>query len=416
MKKLGDLMMILDLHRQGLKVAAIARQAGVDRKTVRKYIARGLEPPCYGPRQPRTRVIDTHVAYLRARLVEYPGLTAQRLHREIAGRGYAGGYSMVRDEVRALRPAGGGKAYAVRFETLPGEQAQVDFAQFRVSFTAEPGVVHIVWLFSMVLGYSRLIWGRFAHRQTMQTVLACHKAAFEAFGGVPRQILYDRMKTAVIGEDADGQVIYNRTLGDLAQHYGFLPKACRPYRPETKGKVERPFRYIREDFFLGGIFRDLDDLNLQFKAWLSDVANPRLHATTSRVVNEAFAEEKPTLLPLPLIPFGAVLKLDRRISSEGMVSVGGNYYSVPDATRRRIVEVHSMADEIRIFEDDRLIACHPMLDGRRQRSLLEGHRVSRSSRMQVPISPAFNGDLVALRPLDIYEAVGRRLAATGIVA
>jgi transposase len=112
---------------------------------------------------------------------------------------------MVRDEVRAPRPAGGGKAYAVRFETLPGEQAQVDFAQFRVSFTAEPGVVHIVWLFSMVLGYSRLIWGRFAHRQTMQTVPACHKAAFEAFGGVPRQILYDRMKTAVIGEDADGQ-------------------------------------------------------------------------------------------------------------------------------------------------------------------------------------------------------------------
>jgi transposase len=103
MKKLGDLMMILDLHRQGLKVAAIARQVGVDRKTVRKYIARGLEPPCYGPRQPRARTIDKHVAYLRARLEEYPGLTAQRLLREIAGRGYTGGYSMVRDEVRALR-------------------------------------------------------------------------------------------------------------------------------------------------------------------------------------------------------------------------------------------------------------------------------------------------------------------------
>ena len=106
---------------------------------------------------------------------------------------------MVRDEVRALRPAGGGRGFAVRFETLPGEQAQVDFAEFRVSFKAEPGVVHIIWLFSMVLGYSRLVWGRFVHRQTMQTVPACHKAAFEAFGGVPRQILYDRMKTAVRG-------------------------------------------------------------------------------------------------------------------------------------------------------------------------------------------------------------------------
>jgi transposase len=413
MKKLGDLMMILDLHRQGLKVAVIARQVGIDRKTVRKYIARGLEPPGYGPRQPRPRMVDAHVAYLRSRLAEYPGLTAQRLLREIVGRGYTGAYSMVRDEVRALRPSGGGKGFAVRFETLPGEQAQVDFAQFRVSFTEEPGVVHIVWLFSIVLGYSRLIWGRFAHRQTMQTVLACHKAAFEAFGGVPRQILYDRMKTAVIGEDADGQVVYNRTLGDLAHHYGFLPKACRPYRPETKGKVERPFRYIREDFFLGGVFRNLGDLNLQFRGWLGDVANPRLHATTGRVVNEAFAEEKPTLLLLPLIPFGAVLKLDRRISCEGMVSVGGNYYSVPDATRRRVVEVHSMADEIRIFEGDRLIASHPVLDGRRQRSLIEGHRLPTRRRGLAPVPPVFTGDLVALRPLDVYEAVGRRLAAGG---
>lgn len=406
-------MMILDLHRQGLKVAVIARQVGVDRKTVRKYIARGLEPPCYGPRLPRARTIDEHVAYLRARLEQYPGLTAQRLLREIAARGYGGCYSMVRDEVRALRPAGGGKGFAVRFETLPGEQAQVDFAQFRVSFTDEPGVVHIVWLFSIVLGYSRLIWGRFAHRQTMQTVLACHKAAFEAFGGVPRQILYDRMKTAVIGEDADGQVVYNRTLGELAHHYGFLPKACRPYRPETKGKVERPFRYIREDFFLGGVFCNIDDLNLQFKGWLGDVANPRLHATTGRVVNEAFAEESPTLLPLPLIPFGAVLKLDRRISCEGMVSVGGNYYSVPDATRRRLVEVHSMADEIRIFEGDQLIATHALLDGRRQRSLLAGHRLSTRHKGHAPSPPILGGDLVALRPLGIYEAVGRRLAAVG---
>ena len=310
----------------------------------------------------------------------YPGLTAQRLLREIGARGYAGGYAMVRDEVRALRPAGGGRGFAVRFETLPGEQAQVDFAQFRVRFTDEPDVVHIVWLFSMVLGYLRLIWARFTHRQTMQTVLGCHKAAFEAFGGVPRQILCDRMKTAVIGEDEDGRVVFNRTLGDFAQHDGFLPKACRPYRPETRGKVERPFRYIREDFCLGSSFRDLDDLNRQLKDWLGDVANPRVHATTGRVVDEAFAEEKPTLLLLPLIPFGAVLKLDRRSSCEGRVSVGGNYYSVPDVTRRRLVEVHSMADEIQIFEDDRLIARHPLLDGRRQRSLLEGHR--RSVRQQ----------------------------------
>lgn len=413
MKKLGDLMMILDLHRQGLKVAVIARQVGIDRKTVRKYIARGLEVPAYGPRQPRDRVLDPWLDYLKARLAAYPGLSAQRLLREISERGYTGGYSTVRDTVRGLRPAGGGSPFAVRFETPPGQQAQVDFAQFRVRFTSAPDSVQIVWLFSMVLGFSRLIWGRFAQRQTMQTVLACHRAAFEAIGGVPREILYDRMKTAVLGEDEDGRIIYNRTLGEFARHYGFLPKACRAYRPETKGKVERPFRYIREDFFLGGTFRDLDDLNLQFANWLNGVANPRVHATTGRVVNEAFAEEKPTLQLLPLIPFGAVLKLERRISHEGMVSVGGNYYSVPDATRRRVVEVHSLADEICIFEDDRLIARHPLLDGRRQRSLLDGHRRQYRQKDENPIPHGFSGELVTRRSLDFYAAVAHQMATSG---
>lgn len=410
MKKLGELMMILDLHRQGVKIAVIARQLGVDRKTVRKYIARGVEVPTYGPRQPRERLLDPHIDYLRARLEAYPGLSAQRLARELAERGYSGGYSTVRDTVRSMRPAGGGKPYAVRFETPPGHQAQVDFAQFRVRFADAPDRVQVVWLFSIVLGFSRLIWGRFVLRQTMPSVLACHRAAFEAIGGVPREILYDRMKTAVIGEDEDGRVVYNRTLGEFAKHYGYLPKACRAYRPETKGKVERPFRYIREDFFLGGVFRDLDDLNAQFNRWLSTVANPRLHATTGRVVNEAFAEEMPALQTLPLVPFGAVLKLERRISHEGMVSVGGNYYSVPDATRRRVVEVHSLADEIRIFEDDRLIARHPVLEGRRQRSLLDGHRRHRRRNDDLPLPHGFSGQQVARRSLDIYAAIGQQLA------
>ena len=106
-------------------------------------------------------------------------------------------------------------------------------------------------------------------------MLRCHIAAFEAIGGVPSEILYDRMKTAVTGEDDEGHIVYNRSLIALAQHYGFLPRACRPYRAKTKGKVERPFRYIREDFFLGRTFRNLDDLNAQLGHWLDTVANVR---------------------------------------------------------------------------------------------------------------------------------------------
>ena len=191
MIKLGELVVILDLHRQGLSVSAIARQAGVDRKTVRTHIAKGLEPPAYKKRAPAPSIIDRFEPYLRERLEAYPALTARRLFREIKERGFSGGYSVVRDRVRELRPARSA-GYEARFETPPGEQAQVDFARFEVEFVDEPGVKRIVWLFSMVLGYSRLIWARFVLHQDLQSVLRGHIAALEAIGGAPRTILYDR--------------------------------------------------------------------------------------------------------------------------------------------------------------------------------------------------------------------------------
>ncbi len=413
---LGELVMILDLHREGLTVSAIARQLELDRKTVRKYIERGLEPPAYGPRKPRSRRLEPFEPYLWQRVAAYPGLTGSRLLREIRERGYRGGYTAVTDFLREVRPAPI-PPFEIRFETPPGHQAQVDFAQFQVVFTDESNVVRIVWLFSLVLGYSRLIWARFVMHQDLQTVLRCHLAAFEALGGVPAEILYDRMKTAVTGKDDEGHIVYNRALIDFARHHGFHPRACRPYRAKTKGKVERPFRYIREDFFLARSFRNLDDLNRQLAHWLGAVANPRLHATTQRVVNEAFAEERPFLKPLPLVPFNAVLKLERRVSHEGMVSVGGNLYSVPDATRRRVVEVHTLADEIRIFEDGRLIAAHAVLEGRHQRRVAPGHRkmpsIPCNAASQEPGLLGRAGDIVARRSLDFYEAVARRLAADG---
>src|ERR1700756_3213008 len=370
--KFGEFIMILELHRQGLKFAAIARQLGIDRKTVRKNTSRGLEPPTYGPRPRRQKSTDPFLSYLRQRLAAFPGLTAVRLWREMRERGYPGGYTAVKRAVRDIRPEPIAP-FEVRFETPPGEQAQVDLARFEVEFTDEPGVTRIVWLFSMVLGYSRLIWARFIVHQDLQSVLRCHIAALEAIGGVPREILYDRMKSAVIGEDPGGLVIYDRALVDLARHYDFQPRACRPYRPKTKGKVERPFRYIREDFFLGGAFRNLDDLNDQLRHWLDTVANPRVHATTNRVVNEAFAEERASLKALPAMPYRAVLRLERRASHEGMVSVGGNLYSVPDTTRRRVFEVHVLADEVRIFEDGALVATHAPLEGRGEKRLDPSH-------------------------------------------
>jgi transposase len=270
--------MILEWHRQGMSVSAIARQSGLDRKTVRKYIQRGLEAPAYGPRQPRQTILDPFTGYLRERVSAFPGLTGSRLFREIKERGYDGGYTAVTDFLREIRPTTP-SSFEVRFETAPGDQAQVDFAQFQVVFTDEPSAPRIVWLFSLVLGYSRLIWARFVLHQDLATLLRCHVAAFEALGGVPHEVLYDRMKTVVTGEANAGGIVYNRALIDLGRHFGFHPKACRPYRAQTKGKVERPFRYIREDFFLARSFCNLEDLNRQLQHWLATVANPRVHAT-----------------------------------------------------------------------------------------------------------------------------------------
>jgi transposase len=408
--------MILELHRQGLSPTAIARQLGIDRKTVRKYIARGLEPPSYRSQPRRPRGTDDFMPYLRERLAAFPGLAAVRLLRELRERGFTGGYTAVKRAVHEIRP-NSGQRFEVRFETPPGEQAQVDLARFEVVFADEPSVTRIVWLFSMVLGFSRLIWAQFVVHQDLQSVLRCHVAAFAAIGGAPREILYDRMKTAVIGEDADGLVVYNRGLIDLARHFGFHPKACRPYRAKTKGKVERPFRYIREDFFLARGFRNLDDLNVQLRHWLDTVANQRTHATTKRVVNEAFAEERTVLRPLPLAPYRAVLKLERRVSHEGMVSVGGNAYSVPDTTRRRVLEVHCMVDEIHIFEEGVLIASHAPLPGRGETCIDPAHRKTthrtRRAVDETPVIVRSTGDVVARRSLDFYDALGRVMAVKG---
>ena len=415
--RLGEIVMILDLHRQGLSVSAIARRTGLDRKTVSKYVERGLEPPVYGPRQPRATLLDPFSRYLRERVAAFPELSGRRLHRELRDLGYAGGYTRLTDFLRDVRPAAV-PGFEQRFETAPGQQAQVDFAQFRTAFTDEPGVVRIVWLFSLVLGHSRMLWARLVVHQDLPTVLRCHVAAFEALGGVPAEILYDRMRTAVTGEDTQG-IACNRTLLELARHYGFLPKACRAYRPQSKGKVERPFRYVREDFFLARSFRNLDDLNAQLRQWLDGVANVRVHATTRRVVAEHFAEEQPSLGPLPAGPFQATLRLERRITRDGMVSVDGNLYSVPDSTRRRAVEVHLLADELRVFEQNRLVASHPVLEGSGQRRVAGGHRRPRlpasstapGSNAVLPVRP---GETVARRPLAFYAAIAQRLAEEGV--
>jgi transposase len=410
--------MILDLHRQGLSVSAIARKLDLDRKTVRKYIQRGVEPPVYGPRLPRPMQVDPFVPFLKDRITAYPGLSGSRLMREIQGLGYGGCYTSVKDALRELRPPRE-THFEHRFETAAGDQAQVDFASFKTVFSDSPGEIVTVWLFSLVLGHSRFLWGEYVWHQDLLTVLRCHVAAFAALGGSPRQILYDRMKTAVIGEAVEG-IIYNAQLQSLARHYGFVPRACAAYRAKTKGKVERPFRYIRQDFFLGRTFRNLEDLNTQFSDWRERIANRRRHGTTHQQIDAAFAAEAPALQPSPALPFNAILALDRQISHDGMVAFNSNAYSVPDGVRGRSVDLQVSLSEVQIFAEGKLVACHPLSLGRNERCIAPGHRrwpppksTQHRPRERTAVVLGVPGEQVARRPLHVYERIGAALAGGG---
>ena len=219
------------------------------------------------------------------------------------------------------------------------------------------------------------------------------------------------MKTAVTGEDDQGHIIYNRSLLGLARHYRFQPRACRPYRAKTKGKVERPFSYIRQDFFLGRRFRNLDELNSQLAGWLDTVANIRVHGTTQRIVAEAFSAEQPELQTLPEHRFDAVL--ERRVSHDGFVAIGGSYYIVPDRTRR-VVEVHQLPDLIRILDLGIVVAEHPVAEGRKQYRIDRSHRTGGSARRKPSTTNGIIlgriGDHVPRRPLALYQAIGAQLA------
>ena len=404
--------MIHNLKAEGLNITEIGRRLGLDRKTVRKYLHAEINDPQARQRQCKPSKLDRYKNYLLERLKAYPQLCSTRLLREIQQRGYDGGYTILGDYLRSVRPLAE-MNFEIRYETPPGRQAQVDFAMFQTHFKDPSEVLRRIWLFTMVLSHSRYLWGQFCENQNLHTVLRMHMRAFEAFGGVPREVLYDRMKTAVIGEDLHGEVVYNQTLSSLLHHYGAVPRACAAYRPQTKGKVERVFRYVRQSFFMGSSFCNLTHLNECFAQWLDEVANVRCHGSTRRHVDQAFAQEQAHLTPLPIVSFRALLALERKVNKDGMICFDGNQYSVPDGTRSRILEVQALPFEVRIVDAGQVIACHEIPDGKGNQVLDPSHRKARP--LAVVLNDLQSSSHPAQRPLDFYDAVGRRLASTSPV-
>jgi transposase len=293
-------MLLRHYLQEGLSKSEIARRLTISRETIHQLIRSGqldrdldAEPVRYKPRPPVATKLEPYRAMIVARLEAYPRLSAVRLLEEVRAAGYTGGYTQVKEFVRMVRPREAPEL-VVRFETPAGLQAQVDFGEFKFPWGKRYALV-------VVLGYSRLLWLRFYERQDMRTLFRGLEEAFAFFGGVPRELLFDQMKS-VITRDLrllGGQVVINEEFLRFAKHWGFKARACRPYRAKTKGKVERPIRYVRENFVYGREF--LDDLHLdaERERWQEHTANVRLHATTKERPRERFErDERHVLQPL----------------------------------------------------------------------------------------------------------------------
>lgn len=296
-------MEISILHRQGLSNRKIAKLMGISRNTVKKYLA-SLKPSIYKTRPLQPTKLSPYHDYLKQRVrAAFPEwLPATVLLSEIQTKGYMGQISQLRAYLRSLKPLPKPDPI-VRFETEPGEQMQVDWAEFKF------GKVKL-HAFVATLGYSRYCYVEFVDNEKLETLIACHQNAFEFFGGVPKIVLYDNMKTVVIKRNAygQGQHKFQDTLWDYAKHMGYIPRLCKPYRAKTKGKVERFIGYLRRSFFnpLAAKFKQselvLDTMvsNIAVRDWLDSVANVRVHADLKEQPIKLWLEvEKPKLQRLP---------------------------------------------------------------------------------------------------------------------
>lgn len=346
----GEILDIMELHRQGLSVREIARRTGFSRNTVKKALFQ-KRVWSYKPRGPVGSKLDAFKPYLEDRVAV--GVTnGIRLFAELRQLGYTGGYTLVREFLKPRRRVAKPVA-TVRFETKPGEQAQVDFGVFAYEHN---GKRQRYYAFVLVLSYSRMLYVEFVEHQDLSTLIRCHIHAFETLG-IPQVILYDNMKTVVTGRDEDGKVEVNQRFADFALEAGFTPKACRPYRPQTKGRVERSVGYLRQNFWPGRTFANLNDLNQQVSAWCKE-ANHRIHGTTGRRPCDLWEDEPLTTVCDPTLASRFALE-ERKVGRDGFVQFSGSRYGVPWQYAGQVVQIRETSAYVEILSKGQRIAVHP---------------------------------------------------------
>jgi transposase len=325
-----DRLEIVRRVQGGASCRAIARALAINRKTVARVIrayqqTRETPSSALPPVRARRSQLDGYDKVIAAWLDRYPDITAVRLHEELRTQGFTGGYTIVKDRLRRVRPQPT-RAPVVRFETGPAVQAQMDYSPFDIDF-AEEGRRR-VYAFSYILCYSRRRYLRFVESQDFATTVREHVRAFEHLGGPATVCLYDNMKVVVQGWDG-GQPVYNTRFLAFAFHYGYRPWACRPGRPQTKGKIEKPFFHIVTHLLNARTFASLAHLNaFVMDTWLPQI-DARPHDTTGRPPLALWEEERAHLVPLPAHAYDTAAVVYRVVGPEWHIPYKQNFYSVP---------------------------------------------------------------------------------------
>ncbi len=345
------------MHREGRSIRELSRQFHLGRNTVRRILRahaqrRDMGHDVLTKRLRRASKLDGFDSEIKKLLEKYPDMTGLRIYEELKEMGYAGGISILRERLKKLRPPK--REPVIRFETDPGQQGQCDWSPYTISFTRIGK--NQVQCFSYILGFSRRQYIDFTIHRDFYTLIRRHQDAFQYYGGVPKECLYDGEKTVVLRWEC-GRPVFNPAFTAFITHYHCKPVACRQGRAETKGKIEAPFKYVEGNLLNGRDFQDLEDLRATARWWLKEKSDLHIHDTTRHAPLELFSQER--LQPLPLHPYDSSEVALRVCDPDGFIQFETNYYSVPSEHIADILSLKATEQEILIYSPEiELIAQH----------------------------------------------------------
>jgi transposase len=340
------------LHiRDNYSVSKISRKTGLSRKTVRDII-KDKKP---SKTRDNSSKLDAYKDEIQAILKEKSGLSVVLILEKLREKGYDGGKTIVYDYIAKLRDRS--KQAYFHLQTLPGEQAQVDWAYCGSICCGNHN--RKLYVFCMTLSYSRYLYIEFTVSMDIDTFLACHVHAFNFFGGIPKTIVYDNLKSVVL-QRIRNEITFNAHHFDFALFYGFSPLICNVRKPHEKGKVERIIKYVKGNFLARGPYKDFDHIKLESKNWLTNVANKRIQSVTRKVPEDIFLkEEKPILLPLPPSDYDYSIPRTLHVNKDSLVKFQTNIYSVPYKYASKVVRLRATTTQIKVYSDNSEIAVHP---------------------------------------------------------